>query len=169
MNHAKLIEDYLAGPQKLRVAIAGMHPDQMDTQPIPDKWSTRQVVCHITDCEVVYADRMKRVLAEDNPLLLNLDPDAFAAALSYQQREVEEELQLIEATRQHIVRILRRWKGRAFNAPVSTRPLGHLRSKRCFSGLPNTFHITSSSLTKSERRWNRGTEARRFGRNIDRE
>jgi uncharacterized damage-inducible protein DinB len=107
MSRTNLINDYLAGPQKLREAIAAMPPDEIDARPVPDKWSTRQVVCHITDCEVVYADRMKRVIAEENPLLLNLHPNAFAAALAYQQRDIEEELRLIEATRGHIGQILR--------------------------------------------------------------
>ena len=102
----KLIEEYLAGPQKLRDAVANMTDDQLDAKPVPGRWSTRQVVCHITDCEIVYADRMKRVIVEDNPAMLNLDPDAFAAGLAYDQRDVEEELQLIEATRRHLGRIL---------------------------------------------------------------
>jgi uncharacterized damage-inducible protein DinB len=103
----ELIDDYLAGPQKLRDAVAGMTDDQLDAKPVPGKWSTRQVVCHIADCEIVYADRMKRVIAEDNPAMLNLDPDTFAAGLAYDQRDVEEELQLIEATRGHVGRILK--------------------------------------------------------------
>jgi uncharacterized damage-inducible protein DinB len=100
------IADYIAGPQRLREAIAGMTEDQLDAKPVPGKWSTRQVVCHITDCEIVYADRMKRVVVEDNPSMFNLDPDTFAAGLAYKHRDVEEELQLIEAIRKHMGRIL---------------------------------------------------------------
>lgn len=110
----KLIEYYLAGPQKLREVVAGMSEDQLDAKPVPGKWSTRQVVCHITDCEVVYADRMKRVIVEDTPPMLNLDPDTFAAGLAYDQRDVEEELQLIEASRKHVGRILRTLEPRDF-------------------------------------------------------
>ncbi|MCH5372564.1 MAG: DinB family protein [Planctomycetes bacterium] len=102
-----LIEPYLAGPGQLRGALAGMTVDQLDARPVPGKWSTREVVCHITDCEIVYADRMKRVIAEVAPPMLNLSPDVFAAGLAYQQRDVEEELQLIEALRRHMARILR--------------------------------------------------------------
>ena len=84
-----------------------MTADQLDAKPVLGRWSTRQVICHITDCEVVYADRMKRVIAEDSPAMLNLAPDIFAAGLAYEQRDVEEELQLIEAIRKHLGRILR--------------------------------------------------------------
>jgi uncharacterized damage-inducible protein DinB len=102
-----LIDDYLAGPQKLRDAIAGMTPEQIDAAPIPGKWSTRQIICHIADFEPVYADRIKRVIAEDKPTLFGGDPDLFAARLAYDQRDIEEELQLIEVVRRHVARILR--------------------------------------------------------------
>ena len=103
----ELIEMYLAGPQKLREAVAGMTTDQLDAKPVPGRWSTRQVVCHLADCEIVYAERMKRVIVEDDPPMENLDPDTFAAGLGYDQRDVEEELQLISATRTHMGNILR--------------------------------------------------------------
>ncbi|MFH1302870.1 MAG: DinB family protein, partial [Planctomycetota bacterium] len=70
MDVTKRIEEYLAGPDELRQAIAGMSAAEIDAAPIPGKWSTRQIICHIADFEPVYADRMKRVIAEENPPLL---------------------------------------------------------------------------------------------------
>ncbi|MCH7685551.1 MAG: DinB family protein [Planctomycetes bacterium] len=67
MEIPSLIDDYATGPQKLRDAIAGMTPNEIDAVPVPGKWSTRQVVCHLADFEPVYADRMKHVIAEDQP------------------------------------------------------------------------------------------------------
>ncbi len=114
MDHRQLIDDYLAGPAALRAAIAGMTDDEINAAPVPGKWSTRQVVCHIADFEPVYADRMKRVIAEDEPTLFGGDPDVFAARLAYAQRDIGEELQLIEATRRHVARILRTLKPQDF-------------------------------------------------------
>jgi hypothetical protein len=114
MNHAQLIDDYLAGPAVLRSAIAGMTAAEIDAAPVPGKWSTRQVICHVADFEPVYADRMKRVIAEDEPTLLRGDHDLFAARLAYGQRDIAEELQLIEATRRHVARILRTLKPQDF-------------------------------------------------------
>jgi len=110
MNHSALIDEYLAGPQKLRDAIDGMTDEQIDAAPIPGKWSTRQVICHITDFEPVYADRMKRIIVEENPTMFGGDPDVFAAGLAYDQRDIEEELQLIAAVRKHVARILKSLK-----------------------------------------------------------
>lgn len=106
MTTSALINAYLNGPGELRQAIAGMTAEQIDAAPIPGKWSTRQVICHIADFEPVYADRMKRVVAEEQPPLRGGDPDVFAARLHYDVRDIEEELQLIEAVRKHTARIL---------------------------------------------------------------
>ena len=107
MNHYALIEQYLAGPDLLRRAVAGMTRDQLLASPGPGKWSTQEVVCHLADYEAVYADRMKRVIALEEPGLLPGDLGLFAARLAYDRREVEEELAFVELTRKQMARILR--------------------------------------------------------------
>src|SRR5215813_9770072 len=107
MKYDTLIEQYLAGPDLLRRAVAGMTKEQLLARHIAGKWSTLEVVCHIADYEPIYADRMKRVLALKEPELLKGDPGLFAARLAYGQRDVEEELALIKITRKQMARILR--------------------------------------------------------------
>ena len=98
MEIAELIDEYASGPQKLREAIAGLTPEQIDSAPVPGKWSTRQVVCHLADFEPVYADRMKHVIAEDQPTFAGGFHQQFAENLAYDQRDIEEELRVMEAT-----------------------------------------------------------------------
>jgi uncharacterized damage-inducible protein DinB len=102
-----LIDNYLAGPRALRQAVAGMSREQLLARPVPGKWSTLEVVCHLADFDPILADRMKRVIAEERPQLLGADEQRFAAALAYHQRDLEEELTLIERTRSQMGRILR--------------------------------------------------------------
>jgi uncharacterized damage-inducible protein DinB len=104
---SEMIDPYLAGVQTLRAAVAGLSRDQLTARPVPGKWSTLEVVCHLADFEPVMADRMKRVIAEDRPTLQGADEKRFAAALAYHQREVEEELAIVEKTRRQLARILR--------------------------------------------------------------
>jgi uncharacterized damage-inducible protein DinB len=101
-----LIDSYLAGPKTLRQAVAGLSREQRVARPVPGKWSTLEVVCHLADFEPILADRMKRVIAEDRPTLLGADENRFAAALVYHERDLEEELTIIERTRQQLARIL---------------------------------------------------------------
>lgn len=107
MSLRDLTEAYLAGPAKLREAIGTMTRDQAVARPVPGKWSTLEVVCHLADFEPIYVDRMKRVIAFDNPALLAADENQFAAKLAYHERDLGEELALIELTRKQMARILR--------------------------------------------------------------
>ncbi len=106
MSCDELIREYLNGPSQLSKAVKGMTDKQLDAAPISGKWSTRQVIAHLADFEPVYADRMKRVIAEEDPVLFGGDPDLFAKRLGYAARDIKEELQLIEAIRKHVARIL---------------------------------------------------------------
>jgi len=104
---SSLIEQYLAGPGELRAAVKGMTREQLLARPIAGKMSTLEVVCHLVDFDPVYAQRMKCVIAEDNPTLLGADENRFKAALAYHHRDLEEELTILEKTRSQMARILR--------------------------------------------------------------
>jgi uncharacterized damage-inducible protein DinB len=103
----QLIDEYLQGPKILHKAVAGMSREQLVARPVAGKWSTLEVVCHLADFDPILADRMKRVIAEEKPMLLGADEKHFAAKLAYHDRDLEEELTIIERTRQQLARILR--------------------------------------------------------------
>jgi hypothetical protein len=115
MHHERMIDEYLAGPKLLQDAVAGMLDQDLDARPVPGKWSTRQVVCHIADFEPIYADRMKRVIAEDHPSFFGGDPDVFAAGLAYEKRHVLDELALVALVRKNMAAILMTLGAEAFN------------------------------------------------------
>jgi len=104
----QLIANYVAGPGQLRESVRGMSIEQLAARPIAGKWSTQEVICHLTDFEIVNAERIQRTIAVDNPTIFNADPDAFAAHLHHEHRPVAAELDLIAALRSHIAAILRR-------------------------------------------------------------
>src|SRR5436305_8245784 len=99
MNHQQLIADYLAGADALRKAVAGLTREQLLARPIAGKWSTLEVVCHLADFDPILTDRMKRIIALDRPQLIGADENRFAATLAYHERDVEDELAIIERTR----------------------------------------------------------------------
>jgi DinB family protein len=107
MQYAALIDDFAAGTQLLRGAVKGMTREQVIARPVAGKWSTLEVVCHLSDFEIVYADRIKRVIAEERPTLPDGDEQLFAARLAYHSRELDEELQVFGAIRASTTRILR--------------------------------------------------------------
>jgi hypothetical protein len=103
----RLVQEYLAGPQVLRQAVQGMSAEQLTARPVPGKMSTLEVVCHLSDFEPVYTERMKRAIALEKPPILGADENLFAKKLCYHDRNVEEELRLIDVTRSQMARILK--------------------------------------------------------------
>ena len=135
-----LIEAYLAGPGVLRAAVAGMSREQLVARPVPGKMSALEVVCHIADFEPVYVDRMKRVIALDNPTLLGADENRFLAALAYHERDLEEELTIVERTRSQMARILRTLPETALARPGVHDERGPMTLEKLLTSI--TGHIT---------------------------
>jgi hypothetical protein len=101
------IDAYLDGVTQLRRVVCDLNTEQVRARPIPGKWSTLEVVCHLTDSEQIWCHRMKRVIAEERPLLIGYDESRFTAALGYHQADLNQELALFEAMRHQMARILR--------------------------------------------------------------
>ena len=143
-DFTELINTYVAGPQLLRHAASGLSPEQIVARPVPGKWSTLEVVCHIADFDPILADRMKRVIAEDKPQLLGADENRFAAALAYHHRDLEEELTIIERTREQMARILNTLPAEAFQRVGQHNERGPLSLERLVTMAANHIphHVT---------------------------
>jgi uncharacterized damage-inducible protein DinB len=105
MSKSQLLENYLNGVKMVQDAVEGLSPQQLKARPVAGKWSTLEVVCHLADFEPIYADRMKRILSHDKPVLASVDEQKLAR-LAYNDRDVREELNVIEATRKAFARLL---------------------------------------------------------------
>ncbi len=146
----QMIEAYLAGPPLLRKAVAGMTREQLLARPIPGKWSTLEVVCHLADFDPILADRMKRILALDNPPLVGADENRFAAALAYHDRDLEEELAILEHTRSQMARILRKAPPEALQRSGTHNERGPLTLERMLTLATN--HLPHHAQFIAEKR-----------------
>jgi hypothetical protein len=97
-----LIAGYRGGAKSLREAVAGLDGEALRARPIEGKLSTLEVLTHLADCEQFLADRMKRTIALERPLLVGIDPTAYPERLRYQERDPELALRLIELTREQM-------------------------------------------------------------------
>jgi uncharacterized damage-inducible protein DinB len=147
---SQLIDEYVNGAKTLRQAVAGMSREQVLARPVAGKWSTLEVVCHIADFEPVFADRIKRVLALDNPTLLGADEKRFAATLAYHDRDLEEELGIVELTRQQLARILRKQPVEALARTGTHSERGPLSVEKLLTGATN--HINHHVKFIAEKR-----------------
>ncbi|MFB5678349.1 DinB family protein [Paenibacillus terreus] len=102
----KLIEEYCRGYEMLREAIDGLSEEELRFKPAPDKWSIHEIIIHVTDAEMVATQRLKKVLAEDEPLLMSFDQDAWANSLLYEQMDRECQLSLFRLLRSSMQPVL---------------------------------------------------------------
>jgi hypothetical protein len=107
MDYPALLEAYLAGPNQLRSAVAGLSREHLISRPVAGRWSALEVVCHLADTDANIAHRLKRVLSEERPVFDRVQPDVMLAALAYHGRDVEDELGIFDLTRPQMGRILR--------------------------------------------------------------
>jgi hypothetical protein len=106
-NQTELLRRYEAGPAQLQAAFACLTPDQFLARPIAGVWITHEVVGHLADSEMLFAERAKRILAEGRPPLLFADPQLFLPALTHATRDVPTEIDLITLVRRQLAAILR--------------------------------------------------------------
>ena len=80
-------------------------PGRLNLPPAPGKWSAAEIVCHLADCEIVFAFRLSQTLAEDGPTIQPFDQDKWAAR--YSGVPVAEALAAFSALRKWNLRLIR--------------------------------------------------------------
>ena len=91
----------------LRDAIHASAGTPVDARPVEGRWSIREVVCHLADAEILYADRMKRVVAENRPTFFAVEPERFRHALFCPKRSLADEFRVVAAIRKQMLCILK--------------------------------------------------------------
>ncbi len=111
----KLIEQYVAEAVDLAKSIAGLSREDLLAFPVPGTWSIQQIVLHIVDSDLVLSDRMKRVIAEEKPLLMGFDESKFSARLHYDVQDANLACEVFAANRRLIGEILHKLPNEAFD------------------------------------------------------
>jgi hypothetical protein len=109
-----LIDRYEAGGEQLALAIRGLTRDDLLALPVPGRWSTQQVVIHLMDSDLIAADRMKRIIAEDNPTLIGYDESKFAKNLHYDDQSADDAVKIFDMNRKMLAGVLRKLPDEAF-------------------------------------------------------
>ena len=95
-------------PGKLSSIAEGRSPEVLSTPEAPGKWSARHVVLHLTDSDLVWAFRLRMVLAHDRPELAGYDQDAWADQLGYAERDLDLAVDTFQVVRAGNLELLER-------------------------------------------------------------
>jgi uncharacterized damage-inducible protein DinB len=83
---------------KLNSLMNACVPENLNQPPAPGKWSLRDVLAHLADCELVFAFRLRQALSQDNHVIQPFDQDGWAA--TYANYEASTALSVFSAVRQ---------------------------------------------------------------------
>ena len=101
--------------------VAGIHQF-----PSPGEWSQAYVIHHLADCDAHFLVRFLNVLSVDKPAIVSFDEATFPVALRYEGRSVAVSLAAIEASRAHLVDILKQLNPEDWNRTGIHSELGEL-------------------------------------------
>lgn len=109
------IRRFEQGPAYLRRCVAGLSPTDLTAFPIPNTWSIHQIVVHLLDSDLIAVHRMKRIIAEDVPLLIGYDETRFAQTLAYHDTPLDQTLDLFDLNRRLFAPVLAALPDAAFD------------------------------------------------------
>ena len=89
---------------RLKALLETLGPERAELAPAPGKWSARQILCHLADCEIVFAFRLRQALSEDDHVIQPFDQDRWAAM--YDSFDVASALAVFTAVRSWNVRLI---------------------------------------------------------------
>lgn len=96
-----------ATPRRLEKLAAAIGPNRAARKPAPDKWSAKEIICHLADCELTYGFRYRKIIAEPAPALVPFDQEAWAKNLQYQAQPLKPALAMFAALRNGHVSLLK--------------------------------------------------------------
>ncbi len=102
-----VIDRYAEGGPLLVQAASDLTPEQATARPGPGDWSPAELVAHLLDADLVLADRMKRIIAEEAPALQAFDHQAWVDRLGSNAMPPDEAAALFAANRRWMARVLR--------------------------------------------------------------
>jgi hypothetical protein len=94
----QLVAKYKDGYAQVASALEGATDVELDRRPAPGKWTSREIVHHLADSEMTSAIRLRRLLAEDRPVIVGYDQEEFARKLHY-DRPIGDSLDALKAAR----------------------------------------------------------------------
>jgi len=106
-NHLEAAEK---SPKQVAAAVSGLPEKVLRYKPAPDKWCILEILGHLADIEIVYAYRLRQMLADKEPVIAPMDQDEWARHLGYVETPPAELIALYGLNRHANLRLLQRLK-----------------------------------------------------------
>jgi hypothetical protein len=105
-ERTRLLERYRTGTSDVEDALAGITDGELDRRPAEaDAWTPREVAHHLADSEAMAFIRLRRLIAEDDPLIAGYDEPEWARRLHY-DRPIAPSIAVLAAVRTASLQLL---------------------------------------------------------------
>jgi hypothetical protein len=101
-----LVTRYRDGADDFRDAIADVTDAELDETGIEGEWTVREIAHHLADSELASAIRLRRLIAEDDPLIQGYDEEAYVRRLHVTDRPIASSVDAAAAARASSLSIL---------------------------------------------------------------
>lgn len=64
--------------RRLSEIVGNLPTGRAEWRPAPGKWNVREIVCHLADCEIAFAFRLRQALAEPHHVIQPFDQEKWA-------------------------------------------------------------------------------------------
>ncbi len=75
----KHLEAAEKSPKQIAAAVSGLPEKVLRYKPAPDKWCILEILGHLADIEIVYAYRLRQMLADKKPVIAPDGPERMGA------------------------------------------------------------------------------------------
>lgn len=131
-SDATVLRGLAETPRALERLLRGLPPKGFDWNYGPGKWSIRQVVCHLRDCELNFSVRWRKLVSEENVTLVAFEQDFWARKTRYAKQDAKTALAAFLALRAANVEMLK-LAGAAAHGNTGTHPsYGQLSVRQIF-------------------------------------
>lgn len=98
-------------PATIAAWIDGRAAAGLQRSPAPGRWSVAQIVAHLADSEIVFAYRVRMILAAPGTAIQAYDQDAWSRAQHAETSDAHRSLKLFTAIRESMLPLLRGLNG----------------------------------------------------------
>lgn len=149
------IGEIAEAPAKLRAAVEGLSPEQLDTPYRPGGWTVRQVVHHVPDSHLNSYSRFKLALTEDEPTIKGYYEDRWAELDDARTAPIEVSLALLESLHERWVLLLKSLARADFARTFRHPELGvvSLAKNVCLYGWHGRHHVAHITSLSERMGW----------------
>jgi hypothetical protein len=104
--HGRLIDRLTSQAEDVRRLTSGLDEGRLAQRTVPEKWSLKELVCHLARIQEIFEQRVNAMVSEEKPRIVSYDPEKDPEFASWVARPGSSTLDGFFDTRSHFTGLL---------------------------------------------------------------